>query len=73
MVYTTDEIKHKITPIADKYQLRAVYLFGSYARNEATKDSDVDILVDRAGSKINGMVIGGLYHDLSESIGKKLI
>ncbi|MDR3294725.1 MAG: nucleotidyltransferase domain-containing protein [Clostridiales Family XIII bacterium] len=34
-------------PIAIKYQLPTVYLFGSYARGEATDDSDVDILIDR--------------------------
>ena len=67
MIYTTEE-----APIAEKYNLRAIYIFGSYVRNEATEDSDVDILIDRTGSKVRGMVMGGLYNDLSESIGKKI-
>ena len=73
MVYTLDEIRSRIAPVAEKYQLRAVYLFGSYARNEATETSDVDILIDRHGSVIRGMFdMGGLYNDLRESVGKEI-
>jgi len=73
MIYTLDELKMKINPVAQKYQLRAVYLFGSYARNEATDTSDVDILIDRNGSIIRGMFdMGGLYNDLRESVGKEI-
>ena len=50
MVYTIEQLRERITPVAEKYQLRAVYLFGSYAKGEATDDSDVDILVDRTDS-----------------------
>jgi predicted nucleotidyltransferase len=70
VVYSIDELRSKIAPIARRYDLPAVYIFGSYARNEATEDSDVDILIDRTGSVVKGMVIGGLYNDLCESIGK---
>ena len=45
MIYSLDEIKRRIKPVAEKYALRAVYLFGSYARNEADEDSDIDVLV----------------------------
>lgn len=73
MVYSVDEIKTRVAPVARKYQLRAVYLFGSYARNEATEASDVDILIDRTGSTIKGMFdMGGLYNDLRDSIGKEI-
>ena len=43
--YTIEEIKRRITPVAEKYRLAAVYLFGSYARGDATAESDVDFLV----------------------------
>ena len=73
MIFTIDEIKKRVAPVADKYALKAVYVFGSYARNEADADSDVDILVDRTGSTIKGMFdMGNLYNDLCESIGKKI-
>jgi len=73
LVYTIDEIKERITPIAAKYGLPAVYLFGSYAKGEATEDSDVDILVDKTGTALKGMfAMGGLYNDLAEVVGKPI-
>lgn len=73
MIFTIEEIKSRVKPVAEKYALRAVYVFGSYARNEANADSDVDILVDRTGSNIKGMFdMGNLYNDLCESIGKDI-
>ena len=70
MVYTTEEIKRRITPIAEKYEIHTVYLFGSYARNEASEISDVDVLIDTSGSNIEGWTIGGLYNDLCDSLEK---
>lgn len=37
--------KLEIKKIAQKYQLRLVLLYGSYAKNQARKDSDIDIAV----------------------------
>ena len=34
-----------IKPLAEKYHIQEVYIFGSYARNEETENSDVDLLV----------------------------
>lgn len=73
MVFSFDELKKRIEPIAKKYNLQAVYLFGSYAREEATDASDVDILIDRSGSKIRGMLdMGSLYNDFCAGIGKEI-
>ena len=71
MVYTLDEIREIITPIAVRYRLKAVYVFGSYARGDATASSDVDLCVDAAG--LTGFfALGGLYSDLEEALKKKL-
>ena len=73
MVYTVDELKQKIAPLAVKYNLPAVYLFGSYARNEATEKSDVDVLIDKTGSKIKSLFDrAALYNDLTEILGKEV-
>lgn len=73
MIYSVEELKRRIAPVAEKYGLQEVYLFGSYARSEATEQSDVDILIDRAGSKIRGMFdMGGLYEDLHTCIHKEI-
>ena len=73
MIYTVEELRQKISPITRKYNIPAVYIFGSYARNEATENSDVDVLINREGSKIVSMFdLGALYNDLNEELGKSL-
>ena len=73
MVYTLDEIARRIRPVAEKYRLKAVYVFGSYARGEAREDSDIDLLVDLTGADLSGFfAIGGLYNDLEAALEKEI-
>ena len=73
VIYSIEQLKEKITPVALKYNLSAVYVFGSYARGDATETSDVDILVDRAGAQLRGLfAMGGLFNDLSEAVEKPI-
>ncbi len=44
-VYTINVIRGIMAPIAKKHGVKKVYLFGSYARVEATPSSDVDFCV----------------------------
>ena len=70
-IYTIDEIKQIVFPIAKKYGVEKVYLFGSYARGEATEKSDIDLRV--TASNIHSLfVLGGLYSDLEEALNKSL-
>lgn len=50
-VYTIEEIKAKAIPIAKKYGVKKLSLFGSYARGEADEKSDLDFLYDKINSK----------------------
>ena len=40
-----NELAEIIKPIAKEYKIKEIYIFGSYARGEATPESDIDILV----------------------------
>ena len=44
-VFTIENITALVKPLAQKYQVKEVYLFGSYARGEADENSDLDFLV----------------------------
>lgn len=44
-VFTIENIINLVKPVAEKYQVKEIYLFGSYARGEADIDSDLDFLV----------------------------
>lgn len=66
-MYTLEEIRDKIVPIAKAHNLKAVYVIGSYARNEAREDSDIDLLYDKEGSDITTLVkASSLYADIKE-------
>ena len=70
---TLDEITARVRPVAEKYRLRSVDVFGSYARDKATEHSDVDLIVDRSGSTVRGLLdMSALYDDLCASIGKEI-
>ena len=47
MCYTLEEIRQRTVPIAQRYGIRNLRLFGSYARGEARDDSDVDLRIDK--------------------------
>ena len=40
-----NDVNYIVKPLADKYKISEVYLFGSYARGDATDESDLDFLV----------------------------
>ena len=70
-VYTIEEIKAIVAPIAAVHDVDRIYLFGSYARGEATAGSDIDLRVDKG--RLKGLfALGALYLDLEDALGKHL-
>ena len=65
-VYTIPEIKNIVCPLAKEYGAERVYLFGSYARGESTKNSDIDLRIDKGN--IRGLALAGLL-DLEKALG----
>ncbi len=71
MVYSIETIRERIVPIAQKYQIPAVYLFGSYARGTATESSDIDLLIDTTGTSLTSLfALGALYCELEDTLEK---
>jgi len=66
-----EEVKSKVLPILKKYDITKASLFGSIARGEATKESDVDILVEFRGDK-SLLDLAGLKIELEEALGRKV-
>ena len=70
-IYTLEEIAAIIAPIAARYGVDKIYIFGSYARGEADESSDIDLCIEAVA--IKGLfALGGLYSDLEEALGKEL-
>lgn len=51
MCYTIEEIKCKTEPIAKEYGINKLSLFGSYARGEASDNSDIDFYIEKGNMK----------------------
>ncbi len=68
-IFTMNEIKEAIAALVDKYKIDSVYLFGSYARKEATSESDLDILVI-GGEQFQLTNVYAFAEDLRESLRK---
>lgn len=68
-VLTIKEIKERIKPVIEKHGIKDVYLFGSYARGEANRNSDVDIYCD-GGDVKTLWEHSSLEDELKEALGK---
>ncbi|WP_020598525.1 nucleotidyltransferase family protein [Spirosoma panaciterrae] len=69
MKLTVSELQAIRNYLQDKPVLRA-YVFGSYARNEANPESDLDLLVELDYSRPVGLQFVGMKLDLEERLNK---
>jgi predicted nucleotidyltransferase len=58
-----------VEPALRAHGVAALYLFGSYARDEAGPDSDLDVFIDKApGRKFGFDELMGSYHALCDAL-----
>ncbi len=70
-VITLENITALVKPLAKKYHVKEIYLFGSYARGEADEHSDLDFLVfGGEGFKLTSIL--ALGEELREVLKKKV-
>lgn len=71
-IFTIGDIEDLVKPIAEKYKVKEIYLFGSYARGEADESSDLDFLVF-GGGNFKLTMIFSLAEDLRKVLKKMLM
>ena len=69
MIYTLADIKRILAPVFSAHQVKSAILFGSYAKNCAVANSDIDILVD---SGLKGLAFFGLLEDVVTALDKNV-
>lgn len=69
-VLPVETVQSVVSTLAREYGVQKIYLFGSYARGEATPDSDIDLRIDRG--RIRGLEFAGLLGDLQDALGKSV-
>jgi predicted nucleotidyltransferase len=68
---TREKIEAVARDVAPKYAIKSVYLFGSYARGDATEQSDCDFRVEGGSFKSLYDIIG-LRLDFEDALGKSV-
>lgn len=69
-IYNIEDIKKIVKPIFDEYKVNHVLLFGSYARNEASLISDIDLCI--IDPKIKSLKLFSLKGDLQKALSKDI-
>ena len=64
-----EDIKSICKEVFDNYKVDYCYLFGSYAKNKAKKDSDIDLFVS---SNLSGLKFFEMVEVLREQLKKKV-
>ena len=70
-IYTIEEIKKILSEILKDKPVYQVILFGSYAKKNATKDSDIDLIIDTK-SKLKGFALLKLICQIEEKLQKEI-
>ena len=60
-------IKKIITPIARSYGVKRIYLFGSYAKGNATENSDIDLLIEK-GKPMSLLKLSGMRQSVEVAL-----
>lgn len=68
MVMSLNELKKNVNPILRKSGVKKAGIFGSYVRDEAREDSDLDILVE-IEDNISLLDFAGIKVELEDKLG----
>lgn len=70
-VYSIDEIKEILDTLLKNMPVYSVILFGSYAQNNANKNSDIDLIIDTKGT-LMGFKLYSLITKIEEAFKKNV-
>jgi len=70
-IMTCQEIENKVVSILEKYNVKTIGIFGSYARGAQSPDSDLDVLVNFKERK-SLLTLVRIEREISEAIGVKV-
>lgn len=70
-IYTIEEIKEILLKVLENMPVYRVILFGSYAKNCANENSDLDFIIDTK-EKLKGFKLFSLITKLEEEFNKEI-
>lgn len=70
-IYSINDIKKILADVFNNTDVEKAILFGSYAKNNATQNSDIDLLIDSKG-KIKGLRFYAIIDIIREKFNKEV-
>ena len=70
-IYSIEEIKKILQDVLKNFAVKKAILFGSYAKNNPTPISDIDLVIDSEGKLLN-IYFYGLLEDLVNKLQKNI-
>jgi predicted nucleotidyltransferase len=68
---SVEELRRIVKPLAEKYGVDRIYLFGSMARGDGDDNSDYDFCIESA--KMRSLLeLSGFFRELKEAIGAEI-
>ncbi len=68
-IYTIADIRQILNKVLKNTKVKKAILFGSYAKNMPTKESDIDIMIDCEG-QVKGLEFYKIMDEIGESFDK---
>ncbi|HBQ63779.1 MAG TPA: hypothetical protein DD727_02410 [Clostridiales bacterium] len=68
---TIDELSAKAVPVLEKYKIKKAAVFGSCARGEMQRGSDIDLLIDASEIR-GGLIFVEIKRKLENILGRKV-
>lgn len=71
-MYSISELKNMIRPVAEKYHLEAVYVYGACIKNEAKSSRDVRLFAraEKGNFPSDPYAFANFYADVYDAVGK---
>lgn len=66
---TINAISEGVSTIAPSYNVKRIELFGSYADNRQTSESDIDLLVEFNQDSVSLLTLSSLRQNIEERLG----
>jgi predicted nucleotidyltransferase len=70
-IHTIDELKLLVAPVAERYGVAKIYLFGSVARGDHDENSDYDFCIE-LGKIEDYFKLAGFFRELMDAVGSDI-
>ncbi len=69
---TLTQIKDSITEVVNKYPVKKLSIFGSYADGSATEGSDLDMLIEFSSTEVSLFLLSEIKDEIQSKLNREI-